>query len=114
MYTWKLRTNQVTLERLKCIEIFVNFFTECANLDITELPQLQDLIQCKLSERCTAIECCLDVSFIQRSIVAYIDIDACYYKLTVGVDNLIVNISLIDYEWGSINTFSLNGVFNIK
>ncbi|XP_052806223.1 uncharacterized protein LOC128235441 [Mya arenaria] len=75
---------------------------------------LPSFMSCHIVDYCTGIECCIDVSVIQRSLRAYIFLNACDYKLEIGIENYALNISLLSYSWGKWDEFSLLGIFRIR
>jgi hypothetical protein len=52
-------------------------------------------MSCYLSETCTAIDCCIDVEQISRSVNVYINLDACNYRLTAGIEK-VTNLTCIN------------------
>ncbi|KAK3612535.1 hypothetical protein CHS0354_024512 [Potamilus streckersoni] len=85
-----------------------NWNSECPG-NIT-LPKLPGPVTCHIPDYCTGISCCVDVRSIGRSFHVYVDIDSCDHRLTVGIEQLHVNISLIGYVWGQKQSLSLKGL----
>ncbi|KAK3101936.1 hypothetical protein FSP39_007496 [Pinctada imbricata] len=56
---------------------------------------------CILMSSCTGISCCTSLENPLTSFRSYLTIDSCGERLTVGIDNLSVNISLIGYAYGN-------------
>ncbi|CAG2253142.1 unnamed protein product [Mytilus edulis] len=75
---------------------------------------LPDNIVCSLSETCTSVDCCMDVELLNKSFHIYLDIDPCYHRLTVGIEQMQFNRSLQDYSWGTVLEVSLLGVINMN
>jgi hypothetical protein len=64
------------------------------------LPKIHKSMSCYLSETCTAIDCCIDVEQIGRSVNVYINLDACNYRLTAGIEKVTFDIPLLQYQFG--------------
>ncbi|CAG2247494.1 unnamed protein product [Mytilus edulis] len=75
---------------------------------------LPDNMVCSLSDTCTSVDCCVDIKLLGRSFHIYLDIDPCHYMLTVGIERMRFNKSLLDYSWGSVLAVSLYGVINLE
>ncbi|KAL5013968.1 hypothetical protein ScPMuIL_008238, partial [Solemya velum] len=85
---------------------------ECS--EISGLQPLNEPVVCHISGTCTNIQCCLDAGRIPLHFHAYMDLDACNYKLTVGIEKLHFDIMLLDYEWGVLEQFWLSGLIRIQ
>ncbi|XP_052081234.1 uncharacterized protein LOC127719258 [Mytilus californianus] len=81
---------------------------------IQSIYSLPDNMVCSLSDTCTSVECCVDIKLLGRSFHIYLDIDPCHYRLTVGIERMKFNRSLLDYSWGSVLSVSLYGVMNLE
>ncbi|KAL3873935.1 hypothetical protein ACJMK2_037012, partial [Sinanodonta woodiana] len=81
---------------------------------ILKLPDLPGKVACNLFNTCTSLECCVQVPFIKRNVQFMVLIDTCQLRLTLGIENLSVNISLLDYQWGQIMTFSILDIYQIQ
>lgn len=75
------------------------FTTECPSMPNLVHPLSSD-IACYIPDHCTAVDCCVYVELLDRSFHVYLDIDSCYYRLTVGVERMNYTLNLIDYKWG--------------
>jgi hypothetical protein len=71
-------------------------------------------VSCHIPDSCTGIDCCVDVDIIGRSFRVFALLDACGYKLSVGIDKLKFDLTLFDYKWGKEEHFSLQGVVRIE
>lgn len=80
--------------------VFYLYILECP-LNIMK-PQLQNGVTCTLTQSCTGVECCLDMEFIDRSIMFKLDLDPCNHNLLLSIENLVYNISLFNFEWGEL------------
>jgi hypothetical protein len=79
------------------------------------LPSIAESgVSCHIPDYCTGIDCCVDVPVIQRAFHAYVLLDACNYKLSVGIEKLSFNLTLFDYEWGKVEHFYLQGVIRLE
>ena len=83
-------------------------------MDPSSLVSLGSAMSCHIPGHCTAVDCCVDVDFITRSIRAFVDLDACSYTLSVGVERLQFTRLLFDYEWGEVERFYLNNVIRVE
>ncbi|XP_053398211.1 uncharacterized protein LOC128556642 [Mercenaria mercenaria] len=81
-------------------------------LDLT-LPRLPHELRCYVPSYCTGVECCLNIDVLKRGFSVVLSMDACSNRLVVSIDNLKLNVSLVDYEWGSAKSMSLMGVIKI-
>jgi hypothetical protein len=63
-------------------------------------PNLQSGISCNLLPSCTGVDCCIDVDIIGHSINAVLKLYPCDQRLTLGIENLVFNVSLYDFDWG--------------
>ncbi|XP_041378093.1 uncharacterized protein LOC121390363 [Gigantopelta aegis] len=63
------------------------------------LPVLPTNMACSVPDHCTALDCCLDVPFIQKSLNFKVDLNMCEFSLTVSVENVEVKIMLFKYVW---------------
>ncbi|WAR05120.1 hypothetical protein MAR_020489 [Mya arenaria] len=69
---------------------------------------------CHIKDYCTGIECCIEVPVIKRSLTAYLFLNACDYKLEIGIEDYTLNISLLAYSWGQWDEFNLLGICRIR
>ncbi|KAJ8320501.1 hypothetical protein KUTeg_002088 [Tegillarca granosa] len=63
------------------------------------LPRLPEPLVCHIPESCTEVDCCLEVDKIFKTFNPYIKLDACNYKLHVGIDKYNIEVLLFDYDW---------------
>ncbi|KAK3609658.1 hypothetical protein CHS0354_035943 [Potamilus streckersoni] len=76
-------------------------------------PISSDPVTCVISPLCTGVTCCIDVPLIGRSIQAHMNLDICNGVLTVGIETLTQQKSLLDYEWGRKDHFFLLGLVRL-
>lgn len=68
-------------------------------MQLNTLPTIRGPVSCHIAELCTRVECCVDVAPINRTVFVLIDVDTCNYQMSVGIENLVFNISLLNYEF---------------
>lgn len=73
------------------------------------LTNLSGRVSCNLDAACSKMKCCVDVEDLVRTMEVLLSIDHCNSILTIELERLSEDISLIDYNWGK----SKNG-FGIK
>lgn len=65
------------------------------------LPYLKETeTTCIVDDTCTGVKCCVEMSLLDRSFVYSVRLDACSFMLTVGIEKLTYNHSLIGYKFG--------------
>ncbi|XP_053398719.1 uncharacterized protein LOC128556879 [Mercenaria mercenaria] len=89
-----------------------NIKNECGKLDIN--LKVPEVMICSIPSRCTAIECCISIPLIGRTLRISVDLDACAYQLTVSVEKYAKHIRLFDYEFGTWQKLDIKGVFIIE
>jgi len=82
-------------------------FIECADSDLILNPPPS--VSCVVPSSCSALSCCVDVDFMSRTINTEIYIDPCTYTLSLTIEKLHVETSLLTYKWGEPSKFSLQG-----
>ncbi|VDI01394.1 Hypothetical predicted protein [Mytilus galloprovincialis] len=86
------------------------FNNECDEFaDSVTLPSSVSCSIGAFSSGCSNILCCTQVDFVSRGIENNIFVDPCNYELTIRIETMTVTISLLDYQWGTEKTFSLQG-----
>jgi hypothetical protein len=104
-------------------EVNLSPYVACPNIDccvldcstpITAEVNLSPYATCYIPNTCTSIDCCIELPGIQRKLHTNIDIDTCSYKLTVDIEKVHLEYSLINYEWGKKEAYSLFGLLNLK
>ncbi|XP_076116682.1 uncharacterized protein LOC143084161 [Mytilus galloprovincialis] len=78
------------------------------------LPKIHSSVSCYIPDYCTGISCCIEVGKIGKSFSTYALMDACNWKLSVGIEKRSFNISLSNYEWGKKEVFSLLNVIRLE
>uniref|UniRef100_K1PXP9 Uncharacterized protein n=1 Tax=Magallana gigas TaxID=29159 RepID=K1PXP9_MAGGI len=90
----------------------VNGWKSDCQMDVLTNP-ISDSVTCLIKDTCTAVSCCMDIDFLQRSFESYITIDACNQWIHVGIEKLSFNISFDDFPFGRENKFYLNSVIRL-
>ncbi|VDH92137.1 Hypothetical predicted protein [Mytilus galloprovincialis] len=81
---------------------------------LVDLPTLPSDASCYIPESCMAVQCCVDVTPIDKTISLHISLDPCVYEMEISIEALHINKSLLTYVWGEEETFSLQGGFKLK
>ncbi|XP_033637389.1 uncharacterized protein LOC117298318 isoform X2 [Asterias rubens] len=81
-----------------------------------QFPTGRPTVSCRINSHCTSLHCCLnlDLKVTQLSSKAWLDIDPCDFKLSIGMGMWYFNISLFSYEWGKMERFSIGRAINVE
>ena len=81
-----------------------------------QIPTGLPTVSCRINSQCTSLHCCLnlDLKVTQLSSKAWLEIDPCDFKLSVGMGMWYFNISLFSYEWGKMERFSIGRAINVE
>ncbi|XP_052083602.1 uncharacterized protein LOC127720902 [Mytilus californianus] len=91
----------------------LNGWKKTCPLDVSLTP-LPSPVSCMIPSHCTAVYCCIDVDFLDRSFHAFLDVNMCTNVMTVGLEKLVIDpINLLDYEFGTTKHFNLKGILRI-
>ncbi|CAG2189963.1 unnamed protein product [Mytilus edulis] len=74
--------------------------TTCPKSSDMTLPKIRGTVSCYVPDYCTGIDCCVDVGKIGKSFRIYALLDACNWKLSIGIEKRAFNFTIIDYKWG--------------
>lgn len=66
----------------------------------TTLGTLTDPVSCYLDYTCSTVDCCIDVNQVGRTMTASLSVDNCHQKMTLQLERLTKEISLLNYTWG--------------
>ena len=71
----------------------------CHDVDI---PALTDILTCSVHGDCLGIQCCvnLNLKVTELKMKAWLIINPCDFKFSVGFEKLDLNFTLFTYEWG--------------
>ncbi|VDI08519.1 Hypothetical predicted protein [Mytilus galloprovincialis] len=78
------------------------------------LPHLPNYVSCHLPNYCTGLLCCMMVPLLQRTFETHVLLDACAYKLSIGIEKLVINESLFDYTLNTWKTVSLGNMIRLE
>lgn len=67
-----------------------------------DLPVLSEDLTCYLGDTCDTVSCCVDVEDLGRTMEVSLSIDHCNRKLTLQLERLSEEISLVNYKWGKL------------
>lgn len=84
---------------------FYYYLTVCGR--IQSLPALPSDIHCSLDTTCYNITCCTDILGVGRSLSIALSVDSCRYTVSLQMERLQRNISLMKYEWGEFRNVQL-------
>ena len=76
------------------------YFIACPKSADMTLPKIRGTVSCYVPDYCTGIDCCVDVGKIGKSFRIYALLDACNWKLSIGIEKRAFNFTIIDYKWG--------------
>ncbi|XP_076076023.1 uncharacterized protein LOC143046845 [Mytilus galloprovincialis] len=107
-----LLSEQCDMSRLP-YKTSVNGWTDDCSTKIPDKTDLSHYVVCYIPHTCTSIDCCVNLPGLHRTIHASVDIDTCNYKLTVGIEKVHLEYSLVDYEWGLEEKYNLFGIFSL-
>ncbi|XP_071123204.1 uncharacterized protein [Mytilus edulis] len=87
---------------------------ECKQLQSNTLTTIRGPVSCHITELCTRVECCVEVVPINRTVFMFLDVDTCNYQMSVGIENLVFNISLLHYEFGNADILRMGEVATLE
>ncbi|XP_052083593.1 uncharacterized protein LOC127720891 [Mytilus californianus] len=86
--------------------------TDCPQ-EMRNLPSLLSNMNCYIDQSCTAVQCCIDVNELGKSLEIGVKIDPCDFRLTVRIEKLSFDVTLYDYVWEKQEYLDLYGVIQI-
>lgn len=89
-------------------------FLDCAKN--ASLLTLTSDLSCNLLASCTGAQCCATSLTLQRTFEVYINIDSCTNSLSIQIEQLFYNHTLVDFQWGKIiwDFFDRNCLLNLE
>ncbi|XP_052071171.1 uncharacterized protein LOC127709609 [Mytilus californianus] len=69
---------------------------------------------CYIPSYCTGINCCIEVDQIGKTFNVYALLDGCNWRLTLGIERRKIDISLLDYNWGQTQIFTLMDIIYLE
>jgi hypothetical protein len=79
-----------------------------------EVPTLPENLQCRISDSCTQVDCCLYVDIFDRGFQIHANVDPCTYQMTLSIENFEYTTQLFNYTWGEIEEVWLFGILRIR
>ncbi|XP_052083599.1 uncharacterized protein LOC127720898 [Mytilus californianus] len=79
-----------------------------------ELPSMSGEVRCNMGYTCDTVSCCVDIVDLDRTMEVSLSIDHCNRKLTLQLERLSEEISLMDYKWGTLIKHGLVGVLRTE
>lgn len=81
---------------------------------MTPLP-LPSSVVCRLPKSCTGIDCCAQIGFLgRRTINIQVLLDPCEAIMSLNIENMQYNLTLMDYDFGTTDHFTLQGAIRIE
>ncbi|KAK3101652.1 hypothetical protein FSP39_005219 [Pinctada imbricata] len=77
------------------------------------LQTLPSYAACRLPSYCTGAQCCVDVGLLGRTFDTHVFLDACNHRLSVGLEKLDINITLLDFAFDQWKQYTLSNVLRI-
>jgi len=72
-----------------------------------DLQFLDSPVSCAMLSSCSAVDCCIDILFLDRSFHIVFDIDMCSRKMVISIEKLKIELSVLDYNWGKIHFLNM-------
>ncbi|KAK3609657.1 hypothetical protein CHS0354_035942 [Potamilus streckersoni] len=73
---------------------------------------------CHVDSSCLAVDCCVDMgrieSRMQQTFLVILRLDPCNHQLTVGIEKMKFEISLLSYKFGEMKTLDLEGLVKMQ
>lgn len=89
----------VSLYQLYEFRFFVFFFVGCFSpVTLTNLTSTP--LVCYLDSTCTAVDCCIQVTRISRTLNVKVTLDPCSHMLTVELERFKIKLDLLTYTKG--------------
>ncbi|XP_053398133.1 uncharacterized protein LOC128556594 [Mercenaria mercenaria] len=73
---------------------------ECLETTV-DLPDLPESTVCHITASCTAVDCCITVDYLRRSLQASFAIDFCNFTVHGNLETLTFSFDIIDFQWGT-------------
>ncbi len=84
----------------------------CHDVDIAAHS---DKITCSVHEDCLGVQCCVNLNFkvTALKLKAWLIINPCDFKFSVGFEKLDFNFTLFTYEWGNKERIHLSDTLTL-
>lgn len=89
------------------------YFSDCAN-PTGGLVSLGAKTRCAISDSCAHVQCCMQSDTIQETLDAYVDVDMCNGKISVGIEKFFWSDRLLSFDYGTIKHVSMMGLVNLE
>lgn len=93
--------------------ITIGHFADCDRAT-EKLPLLGPSTRCAISTSCSEIRCCIHSDILGENLEAYVDLDKCNAKVSVGIEKYHWTDKLIGYKFGDPRHVSLMGMVNLE
>ena len=72
-------------------------------------------INCTVNDKCSGFECCVYMDFraTQRNVYAFINVDPCNFKISIGLGQWFLDISFFTYSWGTMRNETLGNAITV-
>lgn len=94
------------------IHLFL-FVVDC-DRTTENLPSLGPSIRCAVSGSCSDIRCCVHSGVLGENLEAYVDLDICNGKVSIGIEKYHWTDKLLGYKFGDVRHVSLLGMVNLE
>ncbi|XP_053398344.1 uncharacterized protein LOC128556707 [Mercenaria mercenaria] len=80
-------------------------------VNLTVLPSN---IECTIGTSCLAIDCCLNVSSLNRRFGFSLHVDDCEYQISASIENLVIERKMSAFEFGKQIHFDIDGLISMR
>ena len=88
-------------------------FADC-DRTTESLPSLGPSTRCAVSASCSEVRCCMHSDILGENLEAFVDLDTCNAKVTVGIEKYHWTDKLLGFTFGDVRRVSLMGVVNLE
>ncbi|XP_052090897.1 uncharacterized protein LOC127727822 [Mytilus californianus] len=78
------------------------------------LPTLPKNLACRLPDYCTGIQCCVYIPVLDMYVEAHLLLDICDLRLSIGLENMVINESLAHYNYNTEKIVSLGNMVRLN
>ncbi|CAC5379438.1 unnamed protein product [Mytilus coruscus] len=96
-----LLLEDMRLPKLPCDQQTTVVQQNCGE-SIGTITTLSGPISCNVPTQCSAVSCCVNIDFLQRSFHASVDIDPCDKKFMISIDDLQLDLCYLKYQWDCV------------
>ena len=100
----------------KCTQSYnrISNFSDSDCNDTLSLTNLPSYVNCHIGSSCNEVQCCLDIDRVGKTLDVFLRLDACRHTLTLGIEDLEVEYSLLSFTFGVDRIFHVDRVFVIE